>query len=81
MIIEFRLSASADVESTARIAAWRKVPGEAIRSGEVLMEVVTEKVNVEIECDISGIVVETIGELDDEIAVGDVVARIDAPAA
>lgn len=77
MVTDFRLPASEDILSTARIAAWRKGPGDMIQAGEVLMEVVTEKVNVEVECSVAGRVIEILGTLDDEITVGDVVARIE----
>ncbi|HVW71126.1 MAG TPA: biotin/lipoyl-containing protein [Steroidobacteraceae bacterium] len=77
MITEFKLPPFDDTIATATIVAWRKEPGERIEAGDVLLEVVTEKVNVEIECPFAGRLIETVGELDQEIKVGDVLARIE----
>lgn len=38
-----------------RILAWRKREGEAVRAGEVLFEVETDKINAEVEATASGI--------------------------
>jgi pyruvate/2-oxoglutarate dehydrogenase complex dihydrolipoamide acyltransferase (E2) component len=45
--------------SEITVAAWLKQPGDAIRVGDIIAEVLTEKVNIEIESPVSG-VLETI---------------------
>ena len=77
MITDFRLPPIDGEVSSATIAMWRKAPGENVEAGEVLLEVVTEKVNVEIECPIAGRLVETLVEVDTEVNVGALIARID----
>jgi acetyltransferase-like isoleucine patch superfamily enzyme len=39
-----------------RILAWHKREGEAVRAGETLFEVETDKINAEVEAEVSGIV-------------------------
>lgn len=79
MITEFKLPAFDDTTSTATVALWRKAVGERIEPGEVLLEVVTEKVNIEVECPLAGRVVEHVASIDEEIKVGAVLAQIETP--
>ena len=46
-------------ESDVVVAAWLKQPGEAVHAGEIVAEVSTDKVNVEIASPVTG-VLETI---------------------
>ena len=42
-------------QDTGRIVRWLKEEGESVRAGEPIMEIETDKVNVEIEAPASGI--------------------------
>ena len=58
------------------IVAWHKRPGEEVAEGELLVEVMTDKVNVEIESPASGTLVEILVQADDVAPVGAAIARI-----
>ena len=45
---------SSDESDEVRILRWIKVPGSAVKKGEALLEVETDKVNVEIEAPVEG---------------------------
>lgn len=49
---------SSDESNEVKILRWLKRPGERVESGEPLLEVETDKVNVEIEAPASGILAE-----------------------
>jgi pyruvate dehydrogenase E2 component (dihydrolipoamide acetyltransferase) len=55
---------------------WLKVEGEAVRKGEPLMEVETDKATVEIEAPASGILAEVTAAPGDEVPVGQRIAVI-----
>lgn len=78
MVTEFRLPELEPGVTTATIVAWYRRVGERIESGEVLLDVMTEKVNVAVECTVSGRVVELLHDVDAQVTVGDVIARIEA---
>lgn len=69
-----RLSENMDV---GVLVAWNKEAGEAIKKGEILFEVETEKVISEVESLESGIIAEIFYEEGDQIGVNDVIAVID----
>ena len=50
---------SSDESDEVRILRWIKVPGSSVKKGEALLEVETDKVNVEIEAPLEG----TLGEV------------------
>jgi 2-oxoglutarate dehydrogenase E2 component (dihydrolipoamide succinyltransferase) len=56
----------------ATIVAWHKM------TGELLVEVMTDKVNIEVEAPASGVVAEILHAADETVATGVVIARIDA---
>jgi 2-oxoglutarate dehydrogenase E2 component (dihydrolipoamide succinyltransferase) len=61
----------------ATIVKWWKKVGDSIKEKEVLLEVMTEKVNTEIESPVSGIVFEIIYPNDSVVKVGAVIAKIE----
>ena len=66
-----------DGVTEAIIVKWWKKVGDAVKEKDVLVEVMTEKVNTEIESPISGIVVEIIYPNDSVVKVGEIIARIE----
>ena len=58
------------------VAAWMKRPGDAVSAGEVLAEVQTEKVNMELESPVSGRVAEILVPEGTNATVGAPIARI-----
>jgi pyruvate dehydrogenase E2 component (dihydrolipoamide acetyltransferase) len=62
--------------ASGTIARWIKHPGEAVRAGEPLVEVSTDKINYEVESPASGTVARALGNDGDEFACGDVIGLI-----
>jgi pyruvate dehydrogenase E2 component (dihydrolipoamide acetyltransferase) len=62
--------------ASGTIARWIKQPGEAVREGEPLVEVSTDKINYEVESPASGTVGPALGNDGDEFACGDVIGTI-----
>lgn len=62
--------------ASGTIARWIKQPGEAVRAGEPLVEVSTDKINYEVESPATGTVGRALGNDGDEFACGDVIGLI-----
>lgn len=76
MIVDFKIPELGPGVKEGVIAAWRKEVGDAIEADEVILEVMTEKVNIEVQCDFAGTVTEILSQKDEVIKVGQTVARI-----
>src|SRR5690606_34761094 len=59
------------------IAEWLVKPGEKVQKGDPVCELETDKVNVEINSDYTGVIVELLAEEGDDVAVGQAIARVD----
>lgn len=77
MTIEVKMPDFGGDAHEATIVAWHKRPGDRVASGELLVEVMTDKVNVELEAPAAGIVTEILHAADEVVATGAVIARID----
>lgn len=58
------------------VAAWLKRPGDPIQAGEVIAEVLTDKVNVEIEAPVTGVLQAILVGEGETVAEGDTLARV-----
>lgn len=77
-MIEIKVPELAESVTEGTVAEWLKQPGDYVEKGEDLVELETDKVNVEISADESGVLKETLAEAGDTVKVGDVIAKIDA---
>ena len=68
---------SSDESDEVRILRWIKDPGSAVKKGEALLEVETDKVNVEIEAPVDGTLAEVSAKEGDFVRFGAAVAVID----
>ena len=59
------------------IVEWHRQEGDAVKEGDILLTVETEKVNTDIEAPASGTLREVRYQVDDEVPVGEIVAYID----
>ena len=68
---------SSDESDEVRILRWIKHCGSAVKKGEALLEVETDKVNVEIEAPVDGTLDEVSAKEGDFVKFGAAVAVID----
>ena len=68
---------SSDESDEVRILRWIKASGSAVKKGEALLEVETDKVNVEIEAPADGNLAEVSAKEGDFVKFGAAVAVID----
>ncbi len=63
------------------IVAWLKKPGDAVKTGDALMEVETDKAVMEVEAQADGFLTDVRAAAGDTVPIGDVIAMIsDSPA-
>jgi 2-oxoglutarate dehydrogenase E2 component (dihydrolipoamide succinyltransferase) len=62
--------------SDITMAAWLKQPGDSIAAGEVIAEVLTDKVNIEIASPVTGVLEAILAKEGDTVVEGDPIARI-----
>lgn len=63
--------------SEGTIAQWLKQPGDTVSKGDYILELETDKVNVEIISEFSGVLKETLKAEGDTVNVGETIAIID----
>jgi 2-oxoglutarate dehydrogenase E2 component (dihydrolipoamide succinyltransferase) len=68
---------SSDESDEVRVLRWIKAPGSAVIQGEAVLEVETDKVNVEIEAPVAGTLAEVSVKEGDFVKFGAVVAVVD----
>src|SRR5690625_1964220 len=64
----------------ATLLEWKKQPGEAVEAGEILIEVETDKVVLEVPAPAAGVLSEIIKGDGSTVLAGEVLARIDTEA-
>ena len=77
MIIDIVMPKMGESITEGTILEWRKKVGEPIALDEILLEIGTDKVDSEIPSPNAGIVVEILGEVNQVMDVGAVIARIE----
>lgn len=66
-----------DAMTEGKILAWRKKEGDRVAKGEVIAEIETDKVNVEIEAETAGTLTQIVAAEGSTVPVGQVIAYID----
>jgi 2-oxoglutarate dehydrogenase E2 component (dihydrolipoamide succinyltransferase) len=64
----------------ARIAHWLKKEGEKVEIGDILVELETEKVNVEVAAQTAGVITKIIAAEEVTVRVGEAIAEVDSAA-
>jgi pyruvate/2-oxoglutarate dehydrogenase complex dihydrolipoamide acyltransferase (E2) component len=77
MRFELRMPDVATNDSPVRIIRWIAAVGQRVRRGEPLVEVETDKANVEVESVRDGVLVEVMIEAGNTASTGDVIAAIE----
>lgn len=73
---EIRVPELAESITEGTIAQWLKKPGDFVNKGDYVVELETDKVNVEIISDFSGVLTELKAQEGDNVNVGEVIAVI-----
>ena len=60
----------------ATIVEWHVAAGQDVSIGDLLVEVMTDKVNLEVEAQAAGTITEILAKADDEVRVGATIARM-----
>jgi|GEM_PF-285252 len=60
------------------VVAWLKQPGDAVRQGDVVLEVATDKVDMEVESPFEGTISRVVAEVDDVVPVGEPLCFIES---
>src|SRR6266853_299038 len=76
MSIEIRVPSLGESIVDGVIATWLKHEGDAVNVGDALVELETDKVNVEVSAEQSGVLEKIVKKEGDEVAVGDVIGMI-----
>ncbi|SFL72689.1 2-oxoglutarate dehydrogenase complex dihydrolipoyllysine-residue succinyltransferase [Salibacterium qingdaonense] len=74
---EIKVPELAESITEGTIAEWLKQPGDAVEKGENIAELETDKINVEITSEHTGVIQDLSKEAGDTVEVGDVIGHID----
>ncbi len=74
---ELKLPKMGESVAEATLTSWLKDIGDAIEMDDGILEVSTDKVDTEIPCEVSGILVEKLFDINDVIKVGQTIAIIE----
>ncbi|MFI5341344.1 MAG: biotin/lipoyl-containing protein [Candidatus Methylomirabilales bacterium] len=79
-MIEVRMPNLGEGVTEGTIVRWLKAEGDAVGEGEILAEIMTDKVNVEFESPAAGIVRKLHFAEEAVVKVGSLIALLDPPA-
>src|SRR5439155_15512039 len=77
MSVEIRVPALGESVVEATIASWLKHEGDAVRQGDNLVELETDKVNVEVPAEQDGVLQKIVKQAGEVVAVGNVLGLLD----
>lgn len=81
IVKEINIPELAESITEGTIAEWLVKPGDKVEQGDPVVELETDKVNVEVNSDYTGVIVEVLAEEGDDVNVGDTIAKLDENAA
>ncbi|MBA2174668.1 2-oxoglutarate dehydrogenase complex dihydrolipoyllysine-residue succinyltransferase [Halobacillus locisalis] len=74
---EIKVPELAESITEGTIAEWLVKKGDQVEKGDPILELETDKVNVEVNADAGGVISELLKEEGDDVEVGDVIAKVD----
>ena len=79
-MIDILTPALGESVSEATIAKWNKKAGEAVKKNDILVELETDKVTLEVSAEADGVLSEILKPEGETVGVGDVLGKLDAGA-
>ena len=79
-IVEVKVPELSESVAEATLLAWKKQPGQAVELDEILIEIETDKVVLEVPAPAAGVLVELVKNEGDACAAQEVIAKIDTEA-
>lgn len=76
MATEIKMPQLSDTMDSGKILAWKKNEGDAVKRGDILAEVETDKANLEIECFQEGTLLKIVTPVGTNAVVGEIIAVI-----
>jgi 2-oxoglutarate dehydrogenase E2 component (dihydrolipoamide succinyltransferase) len=76
MSVDLKVPQIGESVTSVFIASWLKKPGDAVRAGEGVIEVDSDKASMEVPSPVDGVLTEQLVSAGDEVAVGSVVGKI-----
>ncbi|MDC3413618.1 2-oxoglutarate dehydrogenase complex dihydrolipoyllysine-residue succinyltransferase [Aquibacillus sp. 3ASR75-11] len=74
---EIKVPELAESITEGTIAEWLVKKGDKVEKGDPILELETDKVNVEVNSDYAGVISELVKEEGDDVEVGDIIAKVD----
>ncbi len=74
--IEIKVPPMGESISEATVAGWRKKPGDAVNTGDVLVELETDKVTMEVPAPASGVMATIVKNTGEIVKLGDLLATL-----
>ncbi|HLS08319.1 biotin/lipoyl-containing protein, partial [Lentibacillus sp.] len=74
---EIKIPELAESITEGTISEWLVKKGDKVEKGDPIVELETDKVNVEVNTDYTGVITEILHEEGDDVEVGDVIAKVD----
>ncbi|HLO95845.1 MAG TPA: biotin/lipoyl-containing protein, partial [Burkholderiaceae bacterium] len=76
-IVEVKVPQLSESVSEGTLISWKKKPGEAVAVDEILIEIETDKVVLEVPAPAAGVLAETLKDGGSSVVSEEVIARID----
>ncbi len=77
MRVEMTIPDLSTTGGTVRVIQWLVEPGQAVKRGQAILEVETDKSTMEVESYLSGVLLEVLAEPDTDVEVGQAIAVIE----
>ena len=76
MAVEFTMPKLGHLMEEGTIVSWKKQPGDQVEKGEIILEIETEKTVLEVESNVSGVLLKIIVDEDETVEVGTPLALV-----
>jgi len=74
---EIKVPELAESITEGTISEWLVKVGDTVNQGDPILELETDKVNLEVNTDYAGVITEILSEEGEDVEVGDVIAKVD----